>query len=49
LPGADAKAVVAACRAAGVVVNRRAGRLRASPHCYNTPEELDRLVELIGR
>jgi selenocysteine lyase/cysteine desulfurase len=47
LPGADVKAVVAKCRAAGVVVNRRAGRLRASPHCYNTTEELDRLVELL--
>jgi cysteine desulfurase/selenocysteine lyase len=48
LPGVDVKAVVAACRAAGVVVNRRAGRLRGSPHCYNTPEELDRLVECIA-
>jgi selenocysteine lyase/cysteine desulfurase len=47
LPGADVKAIVAACRAAGVVVNRRAGRLRASPHCYNTPEELDLLVERV--
>jgi selenocysteine lyase/cysteine desulfurase len=49
LPGADVKAVVAACRAAGVVVNRRAGRLRASPHCYNTAEELDRLVEMVSK
>jgi cysteine desulfurase/selenocysteine lyase len=47
LPGADVKAVVARCRDAGVVVNRRSGRLRASPHCYNTPDELDRLVELL--
>jgi cysteine desulfurase/selenocysteine lyase len=44
LPGTDVKAVVAACRAARVVVNRRAGRLRVSPHFYNTPEELDQLV-----
>jgi selenocysteine lyase/cysteine desulfurase len=46
IPG-DVKAVVAKCRAAGVVVNRRAGRLRASPHFYNTREELDRLIDLI--
>jgi selenocysteine lyase/cysteine desulfurase len=46
VPG-DVKAAVAKCRAAGVVVNRRAGRLRASPHFYNTQEELDRLVELV--
>jgi selenocysteine lyase/cysteine desulfurase len=35
-------------RDAGVVVNQRAGRLRVSPHAYNTQEELDRLVELLG-
>jgi selenocysteine lyase/cysteine desulfurase len=33
---------------AGVVVRQRAGRLRVSPHAYNTPEELDRLIELLG-
>jgi selenocysteine lyase/cysteine desulfurase len=32
------------CRSAGIVVSARAGRLRASPHFYNTPEEIDRLV-----
>ena len=35
------------CRAAGIVINRRAGRLRISPHCYNSVEEIDRLVELL--
>jgi selenocysteine lyase/cysteine desulfurase len=44
LPGVDLKALVARCREAGLVVNRRAGRLRVSPHCYNTVEELDRLI-----
>ncbi len=47
LPGADVKAVVMKCRAAGVVVNRRAGRLRVSPHCYNMAEQLDQLVQII--
>ena len=46
-PG-DAAAAVRHCRANGVVVNERGGRLRASPHCYNTFDELDRLVELLG-
>jgi selenocysteine lyase/cysteine desulfurase len=46
-PGADLKAMVARCRAAGIVVNRRAGRLRVSPHCYNSVEELDRLIEVL--
>jgi cysteine desulfurase/selenocysteine lyase len=36
------------CREAGIVVNQRAGRLRVSPHAYNTTEELDRLVAIIG-
>jgi selenocysteine lyase/cysteine desulfurase len=47
LPGADLKAVVARCREAGAIVNRRAGRLRVSPHCYNTEGELDRLIEVL--
>jgi selenocysteine lyase/cysteine desulfurase len=25
------------------------GGLRASPHFYNTPEEIDRLVSAVGR
>jgi selenocysteine lyase/cysteine desulfurase len=46
VPG-DVKALVAKYRAAGVVVNRRAGRLRASPHFYNTTDEIDRLVDAV--
>src|SRR5262249_51340736 len=45
----DVKEIVRRCRAAGIVVNQRAGRLRVSPHCYNTHEELDRLVEVLNR
>jgi selenocysteine lyase/cysteine desulfurase len=37
------------CRDAGLVVNQRAGRLRVSPHCYNTTEELERLMEVVRR
>jgi cysteine desulfurase/selenocysteine lyase len=45
VPGADPKAVMARCRAAGVVVNARVGRVRVSPHAYNTEEEIDRFVD----
>jgi selenocysteine lyase/cysteine desulfurase len=37
----------ARCKANQIVVNHRAGRLRVSPHFYNTTEEIDRLVELL--
>ena len=36
--------LMALCRNQGIVVNHRGGRLRVSPHFYNTTEELDRLV-----
>jgi cysteine desulfurase/selenocysteine lyase len=45
--GADLRQLVARCRAAGIVVNRRAGRLRVSPHCYNTTDELDHLLAVL--
>jgi selenocysteine lyase/cysteine desulfurase len=48
VPGAEPRAVVQRCRAAGIVVNQRAGRLRVSPHCYNTADELDRFVAACG-
>jgi selenocysteine lyase/cysteine desulfurase len=47
-PGRDPAAVVKELRRQGVVVNHRAGRLRVSPHAYNTPDEIDRLVALLG-
>jgi selenocysteine lyase/cysteine desulfurase len=46
LPG-DARAAARTCREQGIVVTHRAGRLRVSPHCYNTVEELARLVEVL--
>src|SRR5439155_18393013 len=43
-PGVDPKAIFKRCRDAGVVVNVRAGRVRVSPHAYNTTDELDRFL-----
>lgn len=47
-PEGSPGAVVRRCRAEGVVINHRAGRLRVSPHFYNSVEELDRLTDLLG-
>jgi selenocysteine lyase/cysteine desulfurase len=44
-PATPPDELVKRCRAAGVIVNNRAGRLRVSPHAYNTEGELDRLLE----
>jgi cysteine desulfurase/selenocysteine lyase len=35
-------------RGRGVIANHRAGRLRVSPHAYNSPDEIDRLVQLLA-
>jgi selenocysteine lyase/cysteine desulfurase len=40
----DLRALVGTCRANGLVINHRGGRLRVSPHFYNTFEELDKLL-----
>jgi cysteine desulfurase / selenocysteine lyase len=48
-PGRDPKQLNWRCRSAGVVVNVRSGRLRVSPHAYNTVEEIDRLVDVLRR
>jgi selenocysteine lyase/cysteine desulfurase len=42
--GQEPRALKKRCRDEGIVINLRAGRLRASPHCYNNFEEIDRLV-----
>lgn len=46
--GLDLATALKWLRQRGVVVNVRAGRLRVSPHAYNTVEEIDRLVSLLG-
>ena len=46
-PGRDPKELMRRCKAAGVVVNVRGGRLRVSPHAYNTLDEFDRFVEVL--
>lgn len=44
-PGVDPQAVVRSLRARGVAVAARRGRLRVSPHVYNSDEDLRRLAE----
>jgi len=43
------KDVVEKLRRIGIVVSARANGIRVSPHFYNTEEEIDKLVEEIGR
>jgi len=45
--GRDPDALVRRCRDAGVIVNQRAGRLRVSPHAYNTLEEIEQFLDAI--
>jgi selenocysteine lyase/cysteine desulfurase len=47
IPGADLSGIVPEFKSRGVVINKRAGRIRVSPHCYNTTAEVDRLIELL--
>lgn len=46
-PMAELRSLVARCRAERVVINHRLGRLRVSPHAYNTPDEIARLISLL--
>jgi selenocysteine lyase/cysteine desulfurase len=47
-PGSDPRELKNRCRDEGIVINLRAGRLRVSPHCYNTTEEIDRLAAALA-
>ena len=44
-PTRSAAEVMKRCRAAGVIVNNRADRVRVSPHAYNNEDEIDRFLE----
>jgi cysteine desulfurase/selenocysteine lyase len=44
-PTLAAAEVLKRCRAAGVVVNNRANRVRVSPHAYNTEGEIDQFLD----
>ena len=46
--GAEPRAIARHCRTQGIVINHRAGRLRVSPHCYNSTAEIDRLIGLLS-
>ena len=46
-PGLDLKDVVRRCRSERIIINHRGGRLRISPHCYNTHDEIDHLVDVL--
>jgi selenocysteine lyase/cysteine desulfurase len=48
VPGRDPQQIKKDCRARGVIVNCRAGRLRASPHVYCNEDDRDRLIEILS-
>ena len=48
-PRIDPIQLVRSFKKQGVVINQRAGRLRISPHFYNTDAEIDRLIDLLQK
>lgn len=49
LPGADPLALGKALQAQGIVTTYRNTGIRVAPHGYNTPEEIDALVDIVRR
>jgi len=47
VPGADNGALWKALMARKAICSHRAGGIRLSPHFYNTPEEVDRVFEIV--
>jgi cysteine desulfurase/selenocysteine lyase len=47
VPGRDPLQLKKDCRARGVIVNARAGRMRAAPHAYCNDEDIDRLINAV--
>ncbi|MGA2271814.1 MAG: aminotransferase class V-fold PLP-dependent enzyme [Bryobacteraceae bacterium] len=46
-PGIEAGEIVRNLRASGIITASRAGWVRTSPHFYNSPAEIDRLLEAL--
>ena len=46
-PGEKSAAIAGRLRENGIIVSERAGWVRASPHFYIAPEEIEKLVELL--
>jgi cysteine desulfurase / selenocysteine lyase len=49
VPGKDPQQLKKDAKARGVIVNCRAGRMRASPHAYCNEADIERLVEAVTR
>lgn len=47
VPGRNPVEVKRECKARGVIVNARGGRMRASPHVYCNDADIDRLIEAV--
>jgi selenocysteine lyase/cysteine desulfurase len=47
IPGTDPGKLVRSCREANIVINQRAGRLRVSPHFYNSADEIEHLLQTL--
>ncbi len=49
VPSTDAEQLVGRLGEDGIVTSSRAGNLRVSTHCYNTDEDIDRLLVALGK
>ena len=47
IPGRDSVALGRALQSEGIVTTYRASGIRCAPHAYNTPEEVDQLLEFL--